>query len=70
MEIAAIPPMTPPMMTPSFELCRPVDAGVVMFEKGPPNELVGPLAETEVSEGLSVMPRTYLGGVYGTDVRE
>jgi hypothetical protein len=56
MEITAIPPMTPLIMAPRFELCLPINAGVVAFEKGPPKALVGPLAETEGSEGPSILP--------------
>jgi hypothetical protein len=56
MEITAIPPMTPPMMGPTFELCLPVYAGVVVIEKGSPKALVGPLAEAEGPDGLSILP--------------
>jgi hypothetical protein len=55
MEITAIPPMTPPMMAPRFEQCLPevpINAGVVVLEKGPPKALV----ETEGSEGPSILP--------------
>jgi hypothetical protein len=61
MGIAAIPPMTPPMMAPLFELCLPINTGVGAFEKVPSKALVGPLAETEGAgpegpEGPSIIP--------------
>lgn len=63
MEIAAIPPIMPPMMASQFEPFPPIsiDAGMVVIEEGAPKALVGPLAETEGSEGLSILPGSASG---------
>lgn len=44
MEIAAIPPMTPPAMAPAFELCPPSGIDVPVFED------LAAAAETETDE--------------------
>jgi hypothetical protein len=44
MEIAAIPPMTPPAMAPAFELCPTTGIDVLVFED------LAAAAETEMDE--------------------
>ena len=65
MKIAAIPPMTPPMTAPLFELCVPINAGVVVVDSGPPKAPVGPIAETEGPDGPRIMP----GPTSGVSIR-
>jgi hypothetical protein len=51
-EIAAIPPATPPTMTPVFELCPPIGIGVAEFEEEPRESLlVGCDKELEAGVG-------------------
>jgi len=40
MEIAVIPPATPPAMAPVFELCPPIGTGVAEFEEVPRESLL------------------------------
>lgn len=59
MDIAAIPPMTLPMIAPMFDLFVPfvpTNAGVVVIAKELLTALVGPLAEIGGAEGLSILP--------------
>jgi hypothetical protein len=59
MEITAIPPTTPPAMTPAFGLCPPTGIGVAVFEVVEPD--TDPVAETEAPEGPSMSPGSSSG---------
>ena len=48
-----------------FELCVPINAGVVVVDSGLPKAPVGPIAETEGPDGPSIMP----GPTSGVSIR-
>jgi len=52
MEIAAIPPTTPPAMAPAFELCPPAGIDVAVFE----DPAVDAETRTEELEAPSTVP--------------